>query len=191
MLEVLKMSKTKKLNILYLILFLIYVSVGTLVLVYSNDSREKNNVILGILILLSTLPHLILFIAQGGFKNERKYPFLMFFAIGVTIGLVTIFKSSIELNKVCVIWGCFDICRSSYEICDVIPELKEHKWLELVEFLLSSGEIVIAILLIIDEFEGIKLHLIYFGIVFIVSAIKRIADNILKSINNEKSVDHN
>ena len=186
MLEGLKMFKTKKLNILYLILFLIYVSVGTLVLVYSNDSREKNNVILGILILLSTLPHLILFIAQGGFKNERKYPFLMFFAIGVTIGLVTIFKSSIELNKVCVIWGCFDICRSSFEIADIIPDLKKHEWLELIELAISLGEIVFAILLIIDEFEGIRIHLIYFGTTFIVSAVKRIVQSVIEIAEKKK-----
>ena len=185
------MKKSKKLNILYLCLVLLYLAIGVFVLVFANETREKNNVILGVLILLSSIPHLFIFVLQGGLKNNRKYPFLFFSIIGIGIGLVTIFRTSISLDKVCVIWGCFDICRSSFEIADIIPEIKEHKWLELVELLLSTGEIVIAILLIIDEFEGIRLHLIYFGVVFLVSAAKRILDNVIGLLNHEESADSN
>lgn len=184
--ETLVMSKIKKVNILYLMLFLVYVCVGTLVLVYANDAREKNNVILGVLILLSSLPHVLLFILHGGFKNERKYPFLMFCIIGITIGLVAIFNNSFDLNKICVIWGCFDICRSSFEIADIIPELRRYKWLELIELIISLGEIIFAILLILDEFDGIRIHLIYFGVTFIVSAVKRLVQNIVEFLQNKK-----
>ena len=185
------MKKSKKLNILYLCLVLLYLAIGIFVLVFANEAREKNNVILGVLILLSSIPHLLIFVLQGGLKNERKYSFLFFSLIGIVIGLVTIFRSSISLDKVCVIWGCFDICRSAFEIADIIPEIKEHKWLELIELLISIGEIAIAILLIIDEFEGIRLHLIYFGVVFIVSAVKRILDNIVGLLNHEESSNSN
>ena len=185
------MKKSKKLNILYLSLVLLYIAIGIFVLVFANDKREKNNVILGVLILLSSIPHLLIFVTQGGLKNNRKYPFLFFSLIGITIGLVTIFRTSISLDKVCVMWGCFDICRSSFEIADIIPEIKKHKWLEFVELAMSIGEIAIAILLIIDEFEGIRLHLIYFGVVFLVSAAKRILDNVMDLLDHGKSVDNN
>lgn len=185
------MKKSKKLNILYLSLVLLYIAIGIFVLVFANEKREKNNVILGVLILLSSIPHLLIFVTQGGLKNNRKYPFLFFSLIGITIGLVTIFRTSISLDKVCVMWGCFDICRSSFEIADIIPEIKEHKWLEFIELAMSVGEIAIAILLIVDEFEGIRLHLIYFGVVFLVSAGKRILDNVTDLLDYGKSVDNN
>ena len=185
------MKKSKQLNILYLCLVFVYIAIGIFVLVFANESREKNNVILGLLILLSSIPHLLIFVLQGGLKNERKYPYLAFAAIGIAIGMVTIFKKTISLDKVCIMWGCFDICRSSFEIADVIPELRKHKWLELIELFISIGEIVIAILLILDEFEGIRLHLIYFGVVFIVSAVKRIVDNLINNLPHEKSIDRN
>ena len=168
-----------------------YLAIGVFVLVFANETREKNNVILGILILLSSIPHLLIFVLQGGLKNGRKYSYLFFSIIGICIGLVTIFKTSISLDKVCVMWGCFDICRSSFEIADTIPEIKKHRWLELIELLISIGEIIIAILLIIDEFEGVRLHLIYFGVVFIVSAVKRILDNVIGLLNYEESSDSN
>ncbi|MCQ2801213.1 MAG: hypothetical protein MJ222_00955 [Bacilli bacterium] len=185
------MKKSKKLNILYLCLVLLYLAIGIFVLVFANESREKNNLILGALILLSSIPHLLIFVLQGGLKNSRKYLYLFFSLIGICIGLITIFKTSISLDKVCVMWGCFDICRSSFEIADTLPEIKNHKWLEFIELLISIGEIIIAILLIIDEFEGIRLHLIYFGVVFIISAVKRILDNVIGSLSYEESSNSN
>ena len=185
------MIKSRKLNILYLSLVVFYIAIGIFVLIFSNDYYEKNNLFLGILILLSSIPHLLIFVTQGGLKNDRKYPYLFFSLIGFAIGIVTICEESIPLDKVCVMWGCFDICRSSFEIADVIPELKKHKWLELIELFISLGEIGIAVLLIIDEFEGIKLHLLYFGVVFVISGIKRILDNIIGNVIYGKSVDSN
>ena len=181
------MKNHKLLNILYLLLVFCYIGIGIFVLFYSNEQREKNNVILGLLILLSSVPHFFIYVVNGGRKNEKKYPYLAFALLGLTIGIVTICIPTISLAKVCVMWGAFDLCRSSFEICDVIPELKKHEWIELVELVLSLGEIVIAVLLIIDEFEGIRLHLIYFGIVFIVSGVKRIVENFIKDYEIEKS----
>ena len=185
------MKKFRKINILYLALVVLYLAIGIFVLVFSNESHEKNNTILGVLILLSSIPHLIIFVSQGGLKHGGKYPYLFFSLIGIGVGLAAIIDKNISLDKICVIWGCFDICRASFEISDIIPEIKEHKWLELIELVISVGEIVIAVLLIIDEFEGIRVHLLYFGIVFIVSAVKRVLDYLMSYIDHAKSIDNN
>lgn len=185
------MEKSKKLNILYLLLVVCYIAIGVFVLIFANDAREKNNEILGTLILLSSVPHLLIFVVQGGLKNSRKYPYLAFAIIGIVIGIVAMSKREMQLDKICIMWGVFDICRSSFETADTIPEIKEHKWLEFVELVLSLGEIAIAILLIIDEFEGIKLHLTYFAAVFLISAVKRIADNLIGNLPHEKSSNRN
>ena len=182
------MKKNRKINILYLALVVLYLAIGVFVLVFSNEGHEKNNTILGV---LSSIPHLLIFVLQGGLKSGGKYPYLFFSLIGISVGLAAIIDKSISLDKICVIWGCFDICRASFEISDAITEIKEHKWLELIELVISVGEIVIAVLLIIDEFEGIRVHLLYFGVVFIVSAVKRILNYVMSHIDYAKSIDNN
>lgn len=185
------MKKSKVLNILYLGLVLLYMAIGVFVLIYANEQREKNNILLGLFILLSSLPSLLVFFTNGGFKNEHKYSSLAFAIIGISIGVVTIVKKDISLDKVCVIWGCFDICRASLEIAEILPELREHKWLELVDLAIAIGEIVIAVMLIIREFEDVNVHLLYFGVTFIIAGAKRIIDLIIEHAEEKKSTSNN
>lgn len=185
------MKKNKILNILYLVVILLYMAIGVFVLIYANEQREKNNVLLGLFILLSSLPALVAFFARGEYKNNHKYVNLAFAIIGISIGIVAMCNKEISLNKICIIWGCFDICRAALEISSIIPELKEHKWLELIDLFIAIGEIVIAIMLIKREFEDVKVHLIYFGITFIVAATKRIVDLFIERVENAKSSSSN
>lgn len=169
----------------------LYIAGGIVVLFLANDAREKNNFLLGTLILVSSIPHLLIFVIQGGLKNDRKYMYLGFAGIGIAIGIVTMFSTHLTLDKVCIMWGTFDICRSTFEIADVIPELKKHKWLELIDLAISLGEIAVAVFLIIEEFSGVKLHLVYFGITFIICGVKRIGENLYHHYSHEKSSDSN
>ena len=168
----------KKLNILYLVsLLVVYVAVAAVAIYFGTRSTEvieENYKIVGGLLLLSSLPHLIIFVKQGGLNNKKKIPYLVFAIVGIALGFVSMYVSSIGLTTVCLIWGIFDICRSSFEIIDVIPELKEKKWLEITEIVASVGEIIIAILLILDRVEGLNLHFYFLGAVFLLYFAKYI-----------------
>lgn len=170
-------KKNKRVNILYLFLLVVYLGVAVTALIlayYSKSALLEKDDIIGALILLSSLPHIVIFFLRGDFKNKRLIPYFVFGIAGIAFGLTTIIIEDIRLDTVCAIWGAFDICRSLYELFDVVPELKDRKWLKAVEVVVSSAEIAIGILLIIHRFEGITLHVKFLGFSFIVLLLNEI-----------------
>lgn len=159
----------KKINIKYLVLQFVYLMVATLAIIVGTKSLEeigRNSYVLGAFIALSSIPHLIIFVIQDGLKNKEKIPYAVLGLVGITLGIVFIHLQGYSLSMICLVWGIFDITRSSFEIADTVPELKNKKWIEIVSLAISTAEIVIAILLIINRFEGVKFHLIFMGISF-------------------------
>lgn len=186
-------KKLKFLNIIYLLLILFYITTGIIVLIYANKSYEKNSVLLGVLIVLSSIPSLLSVVTQGKIKEPSSLLSIAFGLIGIAIGIVAAIKTDAQIEKICIVWGTFDLCRAAFDICKTIPKLKNHEYFELVELVLAIGEIAIAVLLVLDGFKGINLHLYYFGITFVVIGTKRFIDYLLRIFKkkNEKSVDSN
>lgn len=168
----------KKVNILYLLsLLFIYVAVAAVAFYFGTRSTEiieENYKIVGGLLLMSSIPHLIIFVLQDGLNNKKKIPYFVFAVTGIVLGIVGMYVKAIGLTTLCLIWGIFDICRSSFEIIDVIPEIKDKKWLEILEIVASVGEIVIAVFLIMDRVEGLNLHFYFLGSVFLLYFVKYI-----------------
>ena len=48
-------------------------AIGVFVLIYADEQREKNNILLGLFILLSSVPPLLAFFTNGGFKINEDY----------------------------------------------------------------------------------------------------------------------
>ena len=174
----------KKVNILYLVsLLVVYVAVAALAIYFGTRSTEvieENYKIVGGLLLMSSVPHLIIFELKGGFQKKKVIPYFVLSVVGIILGFVGMYVTAIGLPTLCLIWGIFDICRSSYEIYDVIPEIKEKKWIEITEIVASVGEIVIAILLILDRVEGLNLHFYFLGAVFLLYFAKYIVAHFIE-----------
>lgn len=175
----------KKIRIEYICLLTIFLCVGFIAFVNAAHSigyLEENSSIVGSLLMLSSLPH----IALVRMKKERKIFYLILGGLGIVLGAVAMYVHSIALNTICLIWGIFDICRSSFEIVDASFEIKDKKWFAFTEIGVSSFEIVIATLLIIDRFEGIKLHFLAIGIAFFVYLVKYLFEMILELKKKEE-----
>lgn len=173
----------KKINIKYLMLVICDIAVAVVATIFSFKTKQEINnwkTLIGVLIIFSSLPHLCIFVIQGGIKNKRIVPFFALSIFGVALGFLSIYLEKFSLDEICLSWGIFDIVRSTYEIFYAGTMLKQRKWSELVDVSISIFEIVIAIFLIIDKFEGIKLHITALMISFILYSGKLITSLILE-----------
>lgn len=99
--------------------------------------------------------------------------------IGVALGIVFIVNKDITLENMCFYWGILDIVRGALEIAHIVPQVKNNK-LYIVEIILSSGDIVLGILLCIHLSHGLQVYLTYLGIAFLVSAFNQIVNLIIR-----------
>lgn len=188
-----KKKKITKLNILYLLLFIVYFGAALTAIIlayYSENTFLKKAEMIGGLVLISSIPHIFIFFIRGGFKNSRVIPYFAFAIIGIGFGTCTMFITDIRIDTICAFWGALDICRSIYELFDVVPRLKNREWLKATEIIVAFVEIIIGVLLIINRFDGILTHVKFMGFSFIVLLINEII--ILRvSRHHEKGFDNN
>lgn len=183
----------KKVNILYLSLLFIYAAVAVVAFVFASLSQEtifNNGAIVGALLALSSVPYLFIFVIQDGFNNPKKSVYAAFGIIGVVLGVTCFFLESnnlLVLNTICTIRGIFDIVRLTIVLTDIIPTIFcEKKKIEIVELLVSIGETIIAVFLIIDGFDGVRTHFFYMGCAFVVLFVKWLSVR-LYEISKEKN----
>lgn len=173
-------------KIISLILVVFYVAIGILAIVLSTRDLSDRNSVLAILIMLSSVPHIAIYIMHP----ERK-SFLIIGLVGTAFGILILTNINMFTDdQICMIWGCIDICRGLTEIIIVAPHVKKNK-LELIEIAVSTGDIVIGVLLCIHMLHGIRLHLIYLSIVFFISAIKNVYDFFMERKINAQRTDNN
>lgn len=178
-----KDTKFHKLNILYLTLLSVFVLGAIAAYIFAakvSNLKDIEHSVMGLLLIVSSIPHLVIFVLQGGINNKKKIPYAIFSIIGIGLGIFAAFAKNVELDIICLVWGIFDICRSTFEIFDALPEVFEKKWLEIIEIVISVFEIVIAIFLIMDKYEGIKLHYLALGISFSVYFVKFLVEGLIK-----------
>lgn len=167
-------------DIAYIFSIVFYLVIGLWVIIIAHQNFSHNVDFLGILIILGSVPHILFYII-----NRTKISYLILGLIGIAFGILFITTDIFEPDHVCMIWGCIDICRGVGEIINVAPNVKKQKeeWLEIA---ISVGDIVIGVLLCIHLAGGLPVHLIYFGVAFVVSGLKNSAELITKRIKNGK-----
>ncbi|MCQ2754882.1 MAG: hypothetical protein MJ231_07535 [bacterium] len=193
------MSKTKKVNILYLTLLFFYAAVASVAFVFASMSQEtifNNGRIVGARLALSYAPYLFVYAIAQDFKSTRKSMYAAFGIIGIVLGITCFFLETpnIEvLNTICMIRGIFDIIRLTIVLADIIPSIFEKKWMELVELFVSIGETIIAVFLIIDGFEGVRTHFFYMGCAFVILFLKCLIEKLIevRKEKNEKGSHNN
>ena len=142
--------------------------VGVVVFIIAFQSYEVTTPILGALIIVGSVPHFLIYI-----MDPKKSAFLLIGVVGLALGLIAIISNSFDINHICILWGALDICRGLTEIYHSAPHVKHEKY-ELVDIAVSLGDIVIGALLIAHQAHGLKLHLIYFGIAFVIMGLRHL-----------------
>lgn len=155
-------------NIVYWFSAVFYLAMGVVAFTISHLDYTERIVLLSILILLSSVPHLLIYLA-----NREKKSYLIIGLVGIAFGILFLSTDLFDADEICMIWGCIDICRGLTEIINVAPSVRKHK-IEWVEIVISLGDIVVGVLLCLHLSDGLRLHLIYLGIAFVISAIKLI-----------------
>lgn len=160
----------KKYLILSISLIVVYLSIAVIAFSFANLSREEifdKGYIVGFLLALSSIPYLFIYLIEDGFHKPQKAVYGAFGIIGIAIGLTSFFlekKDMATLNTICMIRGIFDIIRLTDALTDIIPMISvEKRKLEIIDFLVSIGEAIIGVLLIIDGFEGLQFHFFFMG----------------------------
>lgn len=168
-------------KILTVILLIFYLGVGIFTIAFASEGGDNLQTAkyLGLLVLLSSIVHIILYFIHEGYKNKDKMFYLILGLIGLSLGIVFMVNKNATVEEICLYWGILDVVRGSVEMAHSIPEVKENK-LQILEVAISLGDIILGILLCINRGSGITAHLIYLGIAFIVTAIKIVVDYVIE-----------
>jgi uncharacterized membrane protein HdeD (DUF308 family) len=159
---------------------IIHILVGAALIVFSHDSFERSHLFIGLVILITGLPNLLIYLVGGGHKEFFKHPYIIFSFVAVIIGLIFILCDELSVVHMCLVWGILDIVRSAYEIFDAIRELKHDK-LEIIEIIAGTADLILGVLLTIEKEEGIRMHLIIMGAALILIGLRFIVELIIKS----------
>ena len=167
---------------------IIHILVGAALIIFSHEAFERSNLFVGLVIIATGLPNLLIFLV-GGYKELFKQPYILFSFVSVIIGLIFILCDEISIMHMCLVWGILDIVRSAYEIFDAVRELKHDK-LEIIEILAGTADLILGILLTIEKEEGITMHMIIMGAALILIGIRFIVELIIKSKKHEEKAAH-
>ena len=169
-------------NIIYSISVVFYVVIGAGVLTIASYDFTEKTVLLSVLILLSSIPHILLYLIN---KNNS---YLIIGLVGLAFSILFLTVRETDLftaDHICMIWGVIDICRGLTEIINVLPKVKKHK-IELIEIGVSLGDIVIGTLLCIHLTHGTRLHLIYLAIAVFIIAAKTVFEYIFEKVRKKE-----
>lgn len=173
-------------NIVYTFSIIFYLVIGIGVLTISHFDYTERTVLLSTLIILSSVPHILIYIA-----NRAKTSYLIIGLVGTAFGILFLCTDLFDADEICMIWGVIDICRGLTEIVNIAPTVRKHK-IELIEIAISLGDIIVGTLLCIHLTHGTKLHLIYLGIAFLITAVKNITEYIfIRRKEKNESSDNN
>lgn len=172
-------------QIIYIFSIVFYLTIGTIAFIFAKPENGGNVNFLGTLILLSSVPHLLIYLI-----HRERQSYLIIGLVGIVFGTIILSTNVFDPDIVCMVWGAIDICRGATEIITIAPHVKHNKF-EFIEIAVSTGDIVIGILLCIHMSNGIVLHLIYLGIEFFISGTKNIADYFIGKKRNVKRTDNN
>ena len=172
-------------ELVYLFSIIYYLVIGIWVFCIFNQDFADNVNFFGVLIILSSVPHILIYAI-----NQERKTYLIIGLVGLAFGILFIASDLFTPDQVCMIWGCIDICRGITEIIAIAPTLRKNK-ANYLEVAISVGDIVIGILLCIHLAGGLRLHLIYLAIEFVVTGIKNLVELIIERKNrNEGPTDN-
>lgn len=176
-------------KIVYIFSIVFYLAVGLVVIgLLTGGEFKQPELILPILIILGSVPHILIFSA-----DRKRVSYLVIGLVGLSFGILFLCTKDTELynvDEVCMVWGVIDICRGTTEIVNIAPRLRHRKVGDFIEIGISTGDIVVGILLCIHLQGGLTLHLIYLATAFFITVVKNVAELFLARKRNVESSDN-
>lgn len=170
----------KLISIISPIAFLV---LGIVILALTNHNQASlDSIFLGVVLLLSGGTSIITYFALKRWKSKSFE--LAVGCILFALGFVFMF-SNLDIKYLIFLWGLLEIIKSSFEIQINLKEIKDNK-LSILNVILSIAEVVFGVLLCVHIEEGIKLHLIFLGISFIITAIDYELEGIFFALGKNK-----
>ena len=151
-------------------LFLIYLLGSIFIFCYEFLYVDKTYNGYAVLVIIGSIVHLLLYLINEGYRNKVFSCFLILAIIGIIIGIL-FFICNFTFKTLCILWGVLDIIRGTCEIVFAAPKIKENK-LQIIDIIASLIDIVLGILLCIHLNEGLHIHVIFFGVTFILCSFE-------------------
>ena len=173
------MSKGKiKILTVFLLTLITFVGIGVAFLYYGFSHTSFDSLFIGILLVVSSIPSILLYFLLNSYKSPRKMPYVVLSVSLFTCGLVFIIAPEISLDHASLLWGILDILISAFVIIDAFVEIKDNK-IKISEMIIGAINLVFGVLLCIHLGEGVSTHLIVMGFIYIVKAIRSIFELML------------
>ncbi len=173
-------------QILAILAPVIYLVVGIIIITsctVANEDKVFNSTFLGIILLITNTHSLINYFSTKEYKKEGNTNMAVSL-IGIALGFVFLF-SRMELSFLCFLWGLLEILKGAFEAQKSSREIKKDKK-EIAYLIISLAEVTFGALLCIHVEEGLKEHLIFLGITFILNAISVGYELIIKYVNSKE-----
>ena len=157
---------------------------GIIIIIFFRDGVTFDNQIIGWVLIVTSLIRITRALIEKGTIEERPYE-LAIPLIHLGFGFVALF-SHLPMTDIVVYWGLIEIASSSIEMIMALRIVKK-RILNILNVLINVVEFVFGILLCVHLEEGISIHLIITGSLFIAIALEEIILMILESRSEKKT----
>lgn len=176
--------KNKRLPIdISMIILFFFASLG--MLLFGVIPGQYNNVIIAGVILLSAIPHVVIFMLGNRFKDPLKVTDFVFIFVSILIGIIFSQVNKAPLKAIIVVWCIYDLLRATYHLFDSIIEIRYNK-LEIIEMIADGIELLFVILLMIFGEQFISVRLILTSVSLFIIGVKFTVDLIISSIRRNQ-----
>ena len=113
------MDKGKiKILTVFLLTLITFVGIGAAFLYYGFSHTSFDSLLIGILLVVSSIPSILLYFLLNSYKSPRKMPYVVLSVSLFTCGLVFIVAPEISLDHASLLWGILDILISAFIVID-------------------------------------------------------------------------
>lgn len=173
------MKKSKLLSsILNIFSISIYMIAGIVIILFFRDGVTFDNQIIGWVLIVTAVIRITRALMEKGTIDERPYE-LAIPMIHLGFGFVALF-AHLPMSDLVLYWGFIEIASSSIEMIMAVRIVRKNV-LHILNVLINVVEFVFGILLCVHLEEGITIHLIITGSLFITIALEEIILMVLES----------
>jgi len=175
-----KISKKEYIN--RITLTIIYVILGTLIIIFRDSWIDYLHLVVGIPVLVLAIHSLYVDVFNKTYNEMHNKIGYDIAKIAISCIIIFVHKDSIYIT--CILWGMLAIFNASFSLSKSFYLMHKKSYF-LFTLLLAVTEITFAIILIINPLEHVMFHIILLGVEFILDAIR----NILVIVHTKLPID--
>ena len=163
------MEKRKLIETIFnFIVITLFMAAGITVLVLRSLSEGYDEILLSTVLFIAGGCKLIVYFINRGYRNPRNITLISSIAM-IGLGLI-ILLSGRNMEILCFGWGIMEVVLGAIEVHIDLIEIREDR-LAIAELVVNLGSMIFGILLCIELFHGLTVHLIFLGISLILLSV--------------------